>query len=88
MSIALMNKDQQSPKGFCGMTINSECLSWLNRISESQDPRILPSLGRLEWGYIQMVLRDCEGNVSQSARRLGLHRRTLQRKLRKLPPYR
>ena len=68
------------------MAINNECLSWLNRISDSQDPRISPSLGRLEWGYIQLILRDCRGNVSQSARRLGLHRRTLQRKLRKLPP--
>jgi ActR/RegA family two-component response regulator len=68
------------------MPISSECVSWLNRISESNPSRILPSLGRLEWGYIQMILRECEGNVTQSARRLGLHRRTLQRKLRKLPP--
>jgi len=68
------------------MPITNECLSWLNRISESNGSRILPSLGRLEWGYIQLILQDCEGNVTQSARRLGLHRRTLQRKLRKLPP--
>jgi|HubBroStandDraft_4_1064222.scaffolds.fasta_scaffold264756_2 ActR/RegA family two-component response regulator len=68
------------------MSITNECLSWLNRISESNDSRMSPSLGRLEWGYIQLILRDCQGNVTQSARRLGLHRRTLQRKLRKLPP--
>jgi two-component system, response regulator RegA len=68
------------------MRINDECLSWLNRISGSTDSRVLPSLSRLEWGYIQLILRDCEGNVTQSARRLQLHRRTLQRKLRKLPP--
>ena len=32
------------------------------------------------------VLFDCEGNISLAARRLGLHRRSLQRKLAKLPP--
>jgi two-component system response regulator RegA len=40
-----------------------------------------PSLARAEWEHIQRVLRDCDGNVSEAARRLGLHRRTLQRKL-------
>jgi len=47
-----------------------------------------PSLGRLEWEHIHRVLVDCGGNVSRAARVLGLHRRTLQRKLRVLPPYR
>ena len=45
-----------------------------------------PSLARAEWEHIQRVLEDCEGNISEAARRLGLHRRTLQRKLQKLPP--
>jgi two-component system response regulator RegA len=44
-----------------------------------------PSLKRLEWEHIQRVLAECEGNVSAAARRLGLHRRTLQRKLGKRP---
>ncbi len=44
-----------------------------------------PSLKRLEWEHIQRVLAECDGNVSQAARRLGLHRRTLQRKLGKRP---
>ena len=35
---------------------------------------------------IQRVLADCDGSVSEAARRLGLHRRTLQRKLYKDPP--
>lgn len=43
------------------------------------------SLERLEWEYIQKVLNECEGNVSSAAKRLGLHRRTLQRKLQKRP---
>ena len=44
-----------------------------------------PPLRRLEWEHIQRVLADCEGNISEAARRLGLHRRTLQRKLAKRP---
>ncbi len=43
------------------------------------------SLGRAEWEYIQQTLQACDGNVSAAAKRLGLHRRTLQRKLQKRP---
>ena len=46
----------------------------------------VPSLGRVEWEHIQRVLTDCGGNVSQAAKLLGLHRRSLQRKLSKWPP--
>ena len=45
----------------------------------------VPSLARVEWEHIQRVLGDCEGNISQAARLLGLHRRSLQRKLSKDP---
>jgi len=44
-----------------------------------------PSLRRLEWEHIQHVLGQCDGNISEAARRLGMHRRTLQRKLAKRP---
>ena len=43
------------------------------------------SLERLEWEHLQKVLADCDGNVSAAARQLGMHRRTLQRKLNKRP---
>ncbi len=43
------------------------------------------SVKRLEWEHIQKVLAECDGNVSEAARRLGMHRRTLQRKLMKRP---
>lgn len=43
------------------------------------------SLKRLEWEHIQRVLDEHDGNVSAAARELGLHRRTLQRKLQKKP---
>lgn len=46
----------------------------------------VPSLARVEWEHIQRVLTDCEGNISQAAKQLGLHRRSLQRKLSKYPP--
>ena len=45
-----------------------------------------PSLTRAEWEHINRVLSDCGGNVSEAARRLGIHRRSLQRKLQKYPP--
>ncbi|GGQ06296.1 response regulator transcription factor [Shewanella litoralis] len=40
---------------------------------------------RLEWEHIQQVLANNNGNVSETARQLGMHRRTLQRKLLKKP---
>jgi two-component system response regulator RegA len=46
----------------------------------------VPSLARVEWEHIQRVLADCQGNISQAAKLLGLHRRSLQRKLQKYPP--
>jgi two-component system response regulator RegA len=45
-----------------------------------------PSLERVRWEHINLILGDCEGNVSEAARRLKLHRRTLQRILQKYPP--
>lgn len=46
----------------------------------------VPSLARTEWEHIHRVLSDCDGNVSEAARRLGIHRRSLQRKLNRYPP--
>jgi two-component system response regulator RegA len=54
----------------------------------SIDPNIeeTPTLARAEWEHITGVLADCNGNVSMAARRLGIHRQSLQRRLRKFPP--
>ncbi len=46
----------------------------------------VPSLARVEYEHIQRILSDCGGNISAAARKLGIHRRSLQRKLSKLPP--
>ena len=43
------------------------------------------SVNRLEWEHIQKVLKEHDGNISATARALGMHRRTLQRKLAKRP---
>lgn len=56
------------------------------RAATSDQPAVaVPSLARVEWEHIQRVLNDCDGNVSQAARLLGIHRRSLQRKLSKFP---
>lgn len=44
-----------------------------------------PSLERMEWEHINRVMSECDGNVSRAAKVLGLHRRSLQRKLIKAP---
>ncbi len=52
---------------------------------ESEIPDTPLSVNRLEWEHIQKVLHEHEGNISATARALGMHRRTLQRKLAKHP---
>lgn len=58
----------------------------LSTPGDARPPTTVPSLARVEWEHIQRVLTDCGGNVSQAAKLLGLHRRSLQRKLFKYPP--
>ncbi len=53
--------------------------------ADSKIPEQPPSVNRLEWEYIQRILNENQGNISATARALGMHRRTLQRKLQKRP---
>ncbi len=53
-------------------------------IAGEPDPE-LPSVERVEYEYLQRVLSDAAGNVSEAARRLRMHRRSFQRKLAKPP---
>lgn len=55
------------------------------RAADEPPPYRAPSLARMEWEHIQRVLADCGGNVSHAAEALGIHRRSLQRKLAKRP---
>lgn len=57
--------------------------------ARADTPRLQPmSLDRVEWEHINRVLVDCQGNISEAARVLQIHRRSLQRKLAKYPPMR
>ncbi len=53
-----------------------------------EEDKSAPSVARTEWEHISRVLADCGGNISEAARRMGMHRRSLQRKLHKQPPVR
>ena len=50
-----------------------------------QEATETPSLAKVEWEHINRVLTECDGNIRKTAAQLGLHRRTLQRKLAKYP---
>ncbi|NOX10077.1 MAG: response regulator transcription factor [Gammaproteobacteria bacterium] len=57
---------------------------------ESGNPDIKPaqnpmSVKRVEWEHLQRVLQQHNGNISATARAIGMHRRTLQRKLQNRP---
>jgi two-component system response regulator RegA len=65
-----------------------QILAAFQQIGADIEVRAAPTaqpLARVEWEHIQRVLADCAGNVSQAARVLGIHRRSLQRKLSKYP---
>ncbi|MEI6098547.1 MAG: ActR/PrrA/RegA family redox response regulator transcription factor [Alphaproteobacteria bacterium] len=49
-------------------------------------PDSLMSADRVRWEHIQRVYEMCDRNVSETARRLSMHRRTLQRILAKRSP--
>jgi two-component system response regulator RegA len=57
-------------------------------LRDALEPLPAETLDQVERTHILGVLQACGGNISEAARRLGLHRRTLQRKLQKLPPAR
>ena len=59
-------------------------------VSSGEDKPQLPdhpmSADRVRWEHIQRIYELCERNVSETARRLNMHRRTLQRILAKRAP--
>ncbi len=68
------------------MVLAAFCLDDPSGATSSGTHYTPPSLARTEWEHINRVLTDCGGNISEAARRLGMHRRTLQRKLKTTPP--
>lgn len=66
----------------------SQILTALNTNAESLEdvPIEAPTLARYERDYIEFVLSSCGGNISKAARQLGIHRQSLQKKLKSFPP--
>jgi two-component system response regulator RegA len=54
--------------------------------AKSELPHNPMSADRVRWEHIQRVYEMCDRNVSETARRLNMHRRTLQRILAKRAP--
>ncbi|MET4614700.1 MULTISPECIES: response regulator transcription factor [unclassified Stenotrophomonas] len=50
-----------------------------------EPPDAMTPISRLQWEHIQQAMHETGGNVSAAARLLGMHRRSLQRKLAKRP---
>ena len=70
----------------CKPANTEEILAAFNETTEEVViPENRPSIDRLEWEHIQKVLSENNDNISATARALGMHRRTLQRKLNKRP---
>lgn len=67
-----------------------ELLHTIEKHDQEEVPEIhdTPTLARAEWEHIMRVLADCNGNVSMAARRLGIYRSSLQRRLKKFAPRR
>ena len=60
-------------------------------LTSSQDilppsPKNPMTADRIRWEHIQRIFIQCKRNVSETARRLRMHRRTLQRILNKHAP--
>jgi len=62
-----------------------KALSGESQAKDAQEDFSPMSVERLEWEHIQKVLKENDGNISATARSLGMYRRTLQRKLAKKP---
>ena len=60
--------------------------AFLDQQSNESVPEQEISLARMEREYIDYILQNSDGNITQAAKKLGLHRQSLQRKLRKNIP--
>ncbi|WP_239923534.1 response regulator transcription factor [Agaribacterium haliotis] len=58
------------------------------KAGDDEHSQAMLSANQAEWEHIQQALKLNDGNISATARQLGMHRRTLQRKLQKRSPHR
>lgn len=79
---------QLGAHNFISKPVNPDMI--LNAFSDQpnldQVPEAEISLAKMEREYIDYILQNSEGNITQAAKKLGLHRQSLQRKLRKNIP--
>lgn len=54
--------------------------------TEDSETYDVMTLDRAEREYIEYILASCDGNISKAAEKLGIHRQSLQRKLKKFTP--
>jgi two-component system, response regulator RegA len=67
-------------------TVDMVLRALMEDVSTPANPeKTMTPLSRLEWEHIHQALNETNGNVSAAARLLGMHRRSLQRKLAKRP---
>lgn len=65
-----------------------EILAAFQQVTANPELPLAPqpmSLRRVSWEHLQRVLNAHDGNISATARAMGMHRRTLQRMLAKRP---
>jgi two-component system response regulator RegA len=70
------------------VTVDAILRALADEMGEPNEPEpeaTMTPLSRLEWEHIQQALNETKGNISAAARLLGMHRRSLQRKLAKRP---
>ena len=78
--------DDYFPKPAAEDYVAAAVLSPLRTLYLGCDMSSSPTLERVQWEYMTRIVADCHGNVTKAARALGLHRRTLQRKLSRHAP--
>lgn len=73
---------------FISKPVNADMI--VKAFTDQTDAEVVPeseiSLARMEREYIDYILQSSDGNITQAAKKLGLHRQSLQRKLRKNIP--
>ena len=83
-----LGADDYLPKPANVATIMRAIGKTVEGVGQSDDtamPKMMTPLKRLQWEHIQQALHETGGNISAAARLLGMHRRSLQRKLTKRP---
>lgn len=68
------------------VTVEMILKAFLEQTTDDEVPDQEISLARMEREYIDYILQTSDGNITQAAKKLGLHRQSLQRKLRKNIP--